>query len=385
MPTLNLGRVRFNWKGAYDPLEPYLEYDCVEDDGQSYVCIAPVTGTGPNDTGGSTYWESMLVRSADYNQARQDAIDAAAAADDSATSAANSATTAGNAKTAAETARDKSQAWAEGTEPEPGKKSSREWAEEAASFGDPNLFDITADQTADTRTMAEWAAQAKVNQGKLATAYRLGNGAYATDSGAADAYVLSVNYADAAPTAYNDGDQYRFRAGAANTGASTVSVNGLGAKTLVTVTGVALPAGYIRTDADTTITYDAANDRFVADREVEPGSNSNGEYARHADGRAEIILRVLISLNDSGFQLFTLPVALDPGSTVGGGILFDTLPESAPANADWWNRLSRVVAAVDPATWSGSEVRVLFRPDSDRPTVNATGYVRLRIEGYWYQ
>ncbi|MCT8506129.1 hypothetical protein [Chromohalobacter moromii] len=203
---------------------------------------------------------------------------------DSATLAGQRATAAGDAQTDAETARDKSKAWAEGTEPEAGKKSAREWAEEAQSLGDPNAFDITADQTTDSRRLDQWAAQAKANQQKLATAYRLGNGAFATDSGAADSYVLSVNYEDATPTAYNDGDQYRFRAGAANAGASTVNINGLGAKGLVTVTGVALPAGYIRTDAETTITYDAANDWFVAGREVERGWNSNGYFIRWADG-----------------------------------------------------------------------------------------------------
>ena len=112
MPTLNLGRVRFNWRGQYDPLIAYLEYDCVEDEGQSYVCIAPVTGTGPNDTGGGTYWGSMLIRSADYNQARQDAIDAAAAASDSATAAGNSETNAGNSATVASNSATKADKWA---------------------------------------------------------------------------------------------------------------------------------------------------------------------------------------------------------------------------------------------------------------------------------
>ena len=292
MPTMNLGRVRFNWRGAYDPNTNYLEYDCVEDDGQSYVCLADVTGTGPNDTGGGTYWGSMLVSSADYNQARQDAIDAAAAASDSATAAGNSEINAGDSATAASNSATKADEWAneaEDVEVEAGKFSAYHWMKKAQSFGDPNAFNVTADQTSDTRRLDEWAGQARANQQKLATAYRLGNGAFATDSGAADSYVLSVNYDNAAPTAYNDGDQYRFRAGAANTGASTVNINGLGDKTLVTVTGVTLPAGYIRTDADTTITFDAANDRFVADREVETGANVNGTTVRWANGKQECI------------------------------------------------------------------------------------------------
>jgi len=169
MPTLNLGRVRFNWIGPYDPLVAYVKYDCVEQDGQSYVCIAPVTGTGPLDAGGSTYWDPMLVRSADYNQARQDAIDAAAAAGDSKTAAAGSASSASSSATAASGSATKAGKWAseaEDVEVETGKYSAFHYMQKAAAFGDPNQFDITADQTTDTRTTAKWMAALLVAQQK---------------------------------------------------------------------------------------------------------------------------------------------------------------------------------------------------------------------------
>ncbi len=169
MPTLNLGRVRFNWRGPYDPLAAYVEYDCVEFDGQSYTCIAPITGTSPADVGGATYWDDMLVRSADYNQARDDAIAAATAAGDSATAADSSATTASSAATAAGQDETKAEQWAneaEDIEVEPGLFSAFHYVQKAAAFGDPNQFDITADQTADTRTTAEWMAALLVAQQK---------------------------------------------------------------------------------------------------------------------------------------------------------------------------------------------------------------------------
>lgn len=169
MPTLNLGRVRFNWKGAYDPLTSYLEYDCVEDDGQSYVCIAPITGTGPNDTGGGTFWAAMLVRSADYNQARQDAIDAANAAQTSATAAATSEGNAATSEANASGSASLSQRWAsevEDVEVAGGEYSAKHYAAKAAAFGDPNQFNLTADQTADTRTAAEWMAAVLAAQQK---------------------------------------------------------------------------------------------------------------------------------------------------------------------------------------------------------------------------
>jgi hypothetical protein len=171
MPTLNLGRVRFNWKGAYAQGIAYVAYDAVEDDGQSYVCIAPITGTGPNDSGGSTYWSPMLVRSADYNQARQEAIDAAAAAGDSASSASGDASAAGSSAIASADSEALAEKWAseaEDVEVETGKFSAFHYMNKAAAFGDPNQFNITADQTLDTRTTAEWmaallAAQQKAN------------------------------------------------------------------------------------------------------------------------------------------------------------------------------------------------------------------------------
>lgn len=93
----------------------------------------------------------------------------------------------------------------------------------------------------------------------------------------ANALVLSCGF-----PALAVGTQIRFRAPGANTGAATINLDGLGAKACRTVTGVALPAGYIRTDADTLATYDGTY--WVLDRAPEMGSNSNGRYLRLANG-----------------------------------------------------------------------------------------------------
>jgi hypothetical protein len=107
---------------------------------------------------------------------------------------------------------------------------------------------------------------------------------YCTVGGSANAIELTLQHGLGNPSAYRAGQQFRFRATTANTGSGTINVAGLGAKTAVTVTGAALPAGYIRSDVDTTIAYDAVSDRFVVGREVESGSNASGEYVRAADG-----------------------------------------------------------------------------------------------------
>ena len=170
MPTLNLGRVRFNLRGPYDPDTDYLKHDVVTDDGQSYACIADVTGTGPNDAGGATYWEGMLLRGADYNAARDEAVQAASDASGSASAAGGSAAAAGDSATAAADSEALSDKWAneaEDVEVETGKYSAKHYAAKAAAFGDPNQFDITADQTSDTRTSAEWMAQVLANQQEI--------------------------------------------------------------------------------------------------------------------------------------------------------------------------------------------------------------------------
>lgn len=105
------------------------------------------------------------------------------------------------------------------------------------------------------------------------------NWAWATYGGTANTVTLAPAFAR---TAYVAGDEFRFRATAANTGATTINVGGLGAKAAVTVLGTALPAGYIRAGVDTVCVYDGT--RFVLQREIERSSNANGGYVKFADG-----------------------------------------------------------------------------------------------------
>jgi hypothetical protein len=117
------------------------------------------------------------------------------------------------------------------------------------------------------------------------------------------------------------GAQVRFRATAANTGATTINLDGRGAVACRTITGVALPAGYIRTDVDTLATFDGTY--WVLDRQIERGSNANGEYVRFADG-TQICTHAITgsatttasgSIYTSGDDTWTFPAAF--ASTTG--------------------------------------------------------------------
>lgn len=83
---------------------------------------------------------------------------------------------------------------------------------------------------------------------------------YYLETGAADAYVLSVTGTFKTPTAYREGMEIRFRAANANTGAATVNVASLGVKNIKKADGsTALDAGDINTTHDTILRYNGTS------------------------------------------------------------------------------------------------------------------------------
>ncbi len=56
MATINLGSIKFNWKGAYAGGTAYAVDDVVSSGGSSYVCILASTG---NAVSNGTYWSVM--------------------------------------------------------------------------------------------------------------------------------------------------------------------------------------------------------------------------------------------------------------------------------------------------------------------------------------
>lgn len=102
------------------------------------------------------------------------------------------------------------------------------------------------------------------------------------------------------------GLQLRFRATATNTGSATIAVDGGSAIACRTITGVALPAGYIRTDVDTVARFDGTY--WMVDRQVERGGNANGEFTRFADGTLICWVSGLSAI-DTDDTVWTFPAA----------------------------------------------------------------------------
>ena len=89
---------------------------------------------------------------------------------------------------------------------------------------------------------------------------RLGGGSYAADTGTANGYTVAYTPAVAALT---DGLILRFKANAANTGASTFSPNGLAAKSIVGLGQAALQGGEIIANGRCTVTYSLTLDKWI--------------------------------------------------------------------------------------------------------------------------
>ena len=62
MATINLGAIKFNWRGAYNNATAYVVDDVVSSGGNSYVCILASTG---NAVTNGTYWELMAQSGTD--------------------------------------------------------------------------------------------------------------------------------------------------------------------------------------------------------------------------------------------------------------------------------------------------------------------------------
>lgn len=94
---------------------------------------------------------------------------------------------------------------------------------------------------------------------------------YAVGTSGTDAYAITLS---PAPTAYAAGQTFRFKADVANTGAATLNVNGLGAKSLITPDGAALATGQIASGSVVTVTYDGTSMQI----ESASANNPNLDY-----------------------------------------------------------------------------------------------------------
>jgi len=58
--SIDLGKIKFNWRGDWSPSTAYTKDDVVNYNGASLVCVADNTGQTPNIGGNTSYWHVML-------------------------------------------------------------------------------------------------------------------------------------------------------------------------------------------------------------------------------------------------------------------------------------------------------------------------------------
>lgn len=174
------------------------------------------------------------------------------------------------------------------------------------------------------------------------------------------------------------GMSLRFRATSANTGAATIAVDGGAAIACRTVTGVALPAGYIRTYVDTTAIFDGTY--WVLSRAVETGSGANGTFLRYENGAQRCYLDQAYNASlaggaNTGDQTWTFPAAFASGST-------PALRVTARATSSTADRLAAALYLRACGTPSGatSAIYVLANTGASALTARAD----LFAIGNWY-
>lgn len=86
-------------------------------------------------------------------------------------------------------------------------------------------------------------------------------GVYAASAAGSDTYAITVV---PAPTTYVAGDTYKFKADVINTGAATLNVNALGAKSVFRADGSALATGDIQASSFNQVIYDGTNFRLIS-------------------------------------------------------------------------------------------------------------------------
>jgi hypothetical protein len=161
-----------------------------------------------------------------------------------------------------------------------------------------------------------------------------GFGTYAEDTGAANAYEIALS---PALTAYIAGQVFRFKALATNTGASTIDINGLGAKSITSELGAALDAGNIAAGGIYSIVYDGTQFQLNATEATEENNALTAVDKATAVLLTPIAGTTLFVLSDGGglFKAVTgAPIATyaDDGGTYCGT---QFIPTGGNGSAGW--------------------------------------------------
>lgn len=135
---------------------------------------------------------------------------------------------------------------------------------------------------------------ARTMMGAIKRSWKRSNAVLAS-TGSANAYVLTF---DEAPASLATGEKFAFRANFANTGASTLNVNTLGATAITNTDGTALEANAIKTSSVVEVVYDGTAFQLVSNsgRGSELVSDDDGDtYITVEEGADDDTVRAYVN------------------------------------------------------------------------------------------
>lgn len=150
-------------------------------------------------------------------------------------------------------------------------------------------------------------------------------GDYEVAGGTGDVITLSI---DAQYVAYAGGDKIRFQASAVNTGAVTINVNSLGAKTVLKHNDQALEAGDIENGQEIELIYDGTNFQMIspsgnfissADKETLTDGSDAASLHSHSNSSSLISFNSSQSTVNSTAAETSIKSVIIPANTLGTG------------------------------------------------------------------
>ena len=164
---------------------------------------------------------------------------------------------------------------------------------------------VTIPNTFATATTAIPLSQLDSDFSTVATALNDANtySNYAADTGVANAYVVTLS---GVSTTYSAGLRIQFKAGASNTGASTLNVNGGGTKNITFQDASALSSGTIAANAIVDVMYDGTQFLLMNDPAgatggdvVGPASATDNAIVRFDGATGKLVQNSVVTIADS--------------------------------------------------------------------------------------
>ena len=194
---------------------------------------------------------------------------------------------------------------------------------------------------------------------------------YATAAGSANAYTVSL---DPAPGSYTEGMALAVKINAQNTGAATININGLGAKSIKKPNGNDASAGNLKANSIYTLRYNGAN--FILQGEGGGGNASVGD-----------VLTGKTFSNEIGEQVGTMP---NRGSLI---LTPSTAQQSIPAgyhNGSGYVKEIKELLYFSPGIYSGLWVQG-YATESGWENASFSPQLSVRVHNrqgsspnYWY-